>query len=734
MKRMRKKMTMTAFLAVLTGTFSAGAVNWLPTAAGTYSWGEPANWDGVCPTTNDTAAFGGTSLSGDQTVEMPDGSVAGCLDVNNGRNNNLHVRTFTGSLTTCSNVFRTGTTILNGRIDVTGSDQTYTRIGTSSDFGLMAILDVAEGGIFSATNTHAVVLGYNNNGSGTKAAGRLILREGGELYLGAGGNVSMNGLMLGRGNGASGPAVRHSSYFQEGGYARIARFICGFEKNGHTGMTIAGGVLELPHSTETRFRVGHLGYGIFQQLGGEIYVNTNKTVTGISESTPSESFEVGGAATSAAGRLPSSVYLCGGSFTCGDVFVIQGQANAGSEAASPPADLTVDGDADVTIPSIRMGVNRSSGAAVVNLNGGRLSTRYIKRASDGHLGPREVNGNGGTLCLANPDNPNTEHTYHFRYIDRVLLYPGGLTMQTDMSTKLGLEDEIRPLRTAKGYGVESVTLTTGLDNCYEPPLVTISGGSGSNATAIALIDYRNNRLTNVVVTCRGEGYAADDILTVSLLKDSDTPTAVTATVTLTPNTPGTLVKTGVNRLVLYDQPDFDGIYECRQGQLLQTTAGEYGSSNVAAIVVGGTNAVFQCGSGNATAVEAKWNPVNTNATLTLGTEHGPGQLTLPCGRDGKAFEQTFRSLTVNGTGNDIGIVADSATSAGVKLTLGTVTCAPGAQVTIPRWNSKMKVYVTGRPVGTWLRGVVFTGTDRFAMVGPDGQLIPATLGTILSIR
>ena len=34
--------------------------------------------------------------------------------------------------------------------------------------------------------------------------------------------------------------------------------------------------------------------------------------------------------------------------------------------------------------------------------------------------------------------------------------------------------------------------------------IEISGGSGSNATAIALIDYNRNRLTNIVVTCQSE--------------------------------------------------------------------------------------------------------------------------------------------------------------------------------------------------------------------------------------
>ena len=64
-----------AFLAVVAGTLSAGGVTWSPTATGTYSWADPDNWGGTLPTTNDTVTFG--ALSGNQTIDAPEGSVAG---------------------------------------------------------------------------------------------------------------------------------------------------------------------------------------------------------------------------------------------------------------------------------------------------------------------------------------------------------------------------------------------------------------------------------------------------------------------------------------------------------------------------------------------------------------------------------------------------------------------------------------------------------------------------------
>ena len=736
-----------AAIALMSATtvFSAFGIDWKPTAVGTYQWNDTANWTGgALPTATDEAKFpNNIATEGNQTINMPEGTVAGCLDVVNLASGQTgRTRTFTGSITTVSNNFRTGKTILKGRIDVTGSNQSFTRVGMASDFSRMGILEIADGGVFCATNDYAICVGrYSSDSSTEKAAGRLAVRSGGQLFLGGGGNVSMSGLMLGRADGNVVPgvfpfAVRRCSYFQDGGYALIRRFLAGVEPNVHAGMTIAGGVLELPWSEGTRYRVGHLGYGIFQQLGGEIYVNTNIVEVSTSDEAPAlESFEIGSDKTLADGRLQSSAYLCGGTFVCGDVIAIQGVRSGLSSGAAPLADLTVDGDADVTTRNVRVGVNTGEGAAVLNLNGGRLSAIYIRRDVNGknRTGANEVNANGGTLRIYHPTNPQSDFDFQFSGIDRILLYPKGLTVQSDVSTRIGAIAANCPLRTAKGYGVESVTIPSGATDWYEPPLVTIQGGSGSNATAVALIDYASNRLTNIVVTCRGEGYAADDALTIKLYKDQATAiTSSKAEVTLSPNTPGTFVKTGTNRVVVAQQPYFDGTYEVREGLMLQTTSAACGSTNLAALVIGGTDACFQCGSGNTSANEAHWNPVNTNATLTLGTEYGPGKFWLPPGTDSKPFRQSFASLTVNGTGNVIEYVYPR--NEGFKLSFGTISCAEGSEVTIPKWDTPYKVYVTGMPSGKCLKGVKFSGTEKYAMVGEDGQLIPAPTGMVLFVR
>lgn len=719
----------------------AFGIDWSQTAPGTYEWDSTANWiGGVVPTAADTATI--ASPSGNQTINIPSGSGVNYLDIRNHNGTSLHTRTFTGALKTVNNDFRTGKTVLKGRIDVTGSG--YGRIGTSTDFSLMGVLEIADGGIFCATNDYAICVARHSNGSTFQAAGRLVVHDGGKLFLGSSNSASMNGLMMGRGDGGDNFGVRLASYFQDGGYAMIRRIMAGFERNAHAGVTIAGGVMELPWSENTRYRIGHLGYGVFQQLGGSVCALTNipsDKVSSLDGLQAWESFDIGSSTTTDQGRTRSSAYLCGGTFVCGDAIGIQGAYNydqARNAAAAPDADLTVDGDAEVTARTVRVGCNNGAGKAVLNLNGGRLSTVFIRDSvsKEARIGANEVNGNGGTLRIYHPTNPNSDLDVQFSGIDRIMVYPMGLTVQSDVSTKIGAADRRVPLRSAKGYGVESIKITSTTTDWYVPTCVDIHGGSGSNATAVALIDYSSNMLTGIVVTCRGEGYAPDDELTVTLYKNSATKlTPLTAVVTLTPNTPGTFVKTGVNRVVLWAQPEFDGTYEVRQGRLLQSAGGACGSTNLAALVVGGTSdATFQCGSGNSTATAANWNLVNTNATLTLGTEYGPGRFALVGAHSGlDPFEQSFKSLTVNGSGNVIEC-AYNPTGAGFKLSFGTITCADGAEVTIPHWNDASKVYVTGMPQGSRLRGVVFSGTDRYAMVGEGGLLVPSPKGLILSVK
>ncbi len=252
---------------------------------------------------------------------------------------------------------------------------------------------------------------------------------------------------------------------------------------------------------------------------------------------------------------------------------------------------------------------------------------------------------------------------------------------------------------------------------------------------MALVNFDTDTTTNAVMVCRGEGYAAGDSVLATIYRPYGTTTFTTERITLSlsENKPGTLVKTGGYNLNLFAQPEFAGTYEVRQGYVIQSTAAGVASPNVAAVIVGGTNeATFQAGSGNATAVEANWNPVNPAATLTLGTEFGPGRLRVPGGADEQPFRQTFASLSVNGTDNEI--VAAS-TGAGTALSFGAISCAEGSSLTIPAADSTFKVYVPASFAGRSYPCIHFADRpDRNATVANDGQLVPQPAPFVMVVR
>ena len=732
----------------------ATAAVWTQTGTvGTYDWNDAGNWqNGTKPTSTTEALFNNSFLAtGAQTISGS--GAASTIDFNlsnaaDSAGNPSYSKEFTGDISVTNFVLRQGRMAVSGTLNLTGAGAgVYSRVGTANPGGngkLLSILDILNGGTVRAEGRHGFCVGRHNNTS-TPSAGRVLLREGGTLLLntGADGTESWSGLMLGRASasGNDNAAFLASSYVQEGGYAKIGRIMAGFEKNAVGSVTILGGILELPYiSDDTRFRIGHKGYGIYQQLGGTVFVSTNHS-TAINELPAATAFEIGSGYRIADGLKGAYAYFGSGSFSSQTDFSIQGQSQ-NLDGVAAPVFATIDGTACVTTRTVRVGANRlGAGDAILNLNGGELRTFRIC-SNQTRTGKGVINANGGTLVFPSLSDVLQNQ---FLYIDEVNIYEGGLTLRCDKDIQIGSATVDVPLKTPGGYGIESINISTpsggtSVGSANNPPQIAISGGSGADATAISLVNYDENKMTNIVVTCRGSGYAAGDTVSVSVTRQDTTTAGQTrtdlATATLTENRPGALVKTGAGALVLFAQPDFAGTYEVRQGEMRQTTTAAVASPHVQAIVVGGIDAVFQAGSGNATAVEAYWNPVNPAAALTLGTENGSGKLTIPEGADGQPFLQTFSSLTVNGEGNAIAKANGQAVNdAGVKLAFGSISCAEGSSLTIPSHKSSFKVYVTGVHPGMSYPNIHFDGRPNSrATVADDGQLVPTPAPLVIILQ
>ena len=738
------KKTSTAVSASLVSVFLAAAATaatctWNKSAGGTYGW-NAENFGGTLPTAGDDANFGGLTPTtyrptGNQTI-TGDGT-ARTLDFYN--NADSRFRTFTGDITASNIVLRLGTVNIEGTLTLTGTSQSYSIVGAAANANYYGgTLDIRNGGAVVAEGVHALSVGRRADTQNNDAGGRVLLREGGRLVLNPSGTTAnVAGLMLGRNDGNR-TGTYGASYIQFGGEATVGRFLTGYEKNTFATIAVLGGSLDLPYiSPDTRFRIGHSGYGVFQLLGGEVSVGTNRSsAVSIAEEADRYAkrafcFEIGSGNKLDSGLRGAHFYANGGSFSSKIDFTIQGPTWDYTGVA--PAYATIDGAATVAARTVRVGESLNDGLAALNLNGGVLATDALY-AQPGRAGRSVVNANGGKLSF-----PASALQTQGLNIDAINLYEGGLEIECGRAIYLGNADTNVILRTPGGYGLDVASFDT-IGSSFSVPWIEISGGSGSNACAVALVNFDTDTTTNAVMACRGEGYAPGDSVVARVSRPYGTTTLTDRlTLSVSENKPGALVKTGGYNLAVFAQPEFAGTYHVKQGWMIQATTADVGSPRVAAVVVGGDGAHFQCGSGSAASTHAKSNPVNPAATLALGTADGPGILNVPAVArgDSEPFAQTFASLSVSGTGNAIewanGSGMDQTVGTAVKF--GTISCAEGSQLTIPDPKSTFKVYCTGMPAGTALKNIVFDGDSvHTAMVGDDGQLVPMPLAFVMVVR
>lgn len=202
--------------------------------------------------------------------------------------------------------------------------------------------------------------------------------------------------------------------------------------------------------------------------------------------------------------------------------------------------------------------------------------------------------NGGTLERVTGSQDSDENKSLLSGVDAVV-YPGGGKLKARKSDGSASNMRLNSARFRKagGFGVRSIAVTSGGSGYLLPPLVDITGGSGSNATAVAQVDYETGAITNVVVTCPGEGYAADDVLGVKFVVPSaPTVVAAQAAVTLAENAVGTLSVVGNSTVLFGASFAYDGDLAVETGSELMisglVTLGGASSFTTLTIPDGGT--------------------------------------------------------------------------------------------------------------------------------------------------
>jgi autotransporter-associated beta strand protein len=201
----------------------------------------------------------------------------------------------------------------------------------------------------------------------------------------------------------------------------------------------------------------------------------------------------------------------------------------------------------------------------------------------------------------------------------------------------------QPLLAPAGYGVASIAVANPGAGYIGPPVVMISGGSGTGATAIASVDVNSasptyGQVTGITVTSPGSGYQYTDALTVTLLRGGYTTLAQAGAPVLTPNlTTGGLTKTGAGTLTLGAANTYGGNTTVAAGTLKLGVAGALPAGSDV-VLAGGT---LDLNGQTVTAAISGSGVVSNGTVVTVLSPAGEGAL----GTDSPAF----RNVSVSGT-------------------------------------------------------------------------------------
>ena len=502
----------------------------------------------------------------------------------------------------------TGSLTVNaGLVNISGS---YVRgvlaSGTASAQARIAILPGAN---LSGTGMSLVA------GSGSNAVG-AIYQSGGSVVLDANLNLGLGG------------AVGAASY--------------GFFSMSGGSMTDTGG-------TGVRFRVGggaSYSTGVFYQTGGSITIQY------------ANGLEVGGNATDNIVSGLGVAYLSGGTFTAVSNRIGYNNSN---QTPGLRGEQTVSGSALITINGTTTLARQAGDTGILNLNGGVYATRQINTGSSS--GTSIINFNGGTLKAA---SSATSGSSFFSGLTQANIYAGGLTFDPNgQAMTIG-----QALLAPTGDGVTTIAVTDGGSGYIGAPAVSITGGGGIGATAVAnMVDDGTGKGTfkigSITVTSAGTGYTSAP--TVTLSGGGGTSSATVGAATTAANVSGGITVLAGGSLTLSGASTYTGDTVVTSGATLSAANDSAFGVNSAATVDGllrivGRNVAL----GSLSGVGTVENNSGTAGTLTLG---------------GKNTNATYRGVIQNGTGAGTLSVVKTGTGTqvltGVNTYTGTTTISNG---------------------------------------------------------
>lgn len=716
---------------------------WTNAAGG--SWTDSANWTGgvIADGTGAIADFTTLGLSADAAVTLDGDRTIGTLlfgdtldshnwDLGAGSGGILTMAVGSGfptitvsnrtvtigcSLAGTSGLYKDG----DGTVVFTGtnsySSTSYITNGTVTYSG--AAGNTGSGYLYLGGNSGRAVINMDSSGTVNLGPG------GGKVYIG-GTAVSGGGSDTGAGviNQTSGTLVitaGQNTRFGDGGPASYGSY------------NLQGGTLDIPNTVV----LGYGGIGVFNQSGGALTVTKYFALGSYNDAVGVATFTGGTAA-------------LGGS--SGDISI--GDGGSSGQFGTFNVGTLAGGDAVVTANAsgskgTRVGT-ASGSTANLNLNSGTfVVNNWIYRPNSG--ANAYVNFDGGTLQAGSTCtllNNNLSGAY---------VYRDGAVIDSQGYTATSLAN----LQSAPGNGIYPSgggwAYTDGA-GYIGAPAVTVSGGSGSGAQAVAIIS--GGQVTGVEMTCPGQNYLAGDNLTFDFSGGGPTTPAASFMHTLTAgevaaNNAGGLVKLGSGTLILSGANTYNGLTAVNEGTLLAMPANG-GASGDYTVAGGATLKVQQSFAGDALALNAL--TLNSGSSLTLDETNLSAPLIVVTNALTTASTVTLNLDSLTPVVGQYPLVQyGSLAGAGFgAITLGSTPSAPGlalslsnnaanqsidlvvvATVSNLKWNGNVSSSWDIGGTANWQGGAFYTETGG---VGPivnfddsaSGPYTAITLGTTVS--
>ncbi|MCP5547375.1 MAG: autotransporter-associated beta strand repeat-containing protein [Akkermansiaceae bacterium] len=304
-----------------------------------------------------------------------------------------------------------------------------------------------------------------------------------------------------------------------------------------TNATAAGAVKLVSGSLDT-FRALDIGYAA-GSYGGYTQTGGTATVGGF--------VVMGGFGSNAVFNQSSGTFIHNGPMTASannaagvGIIRLRGDAVYNCNNTSPFAfwigengrgELNIEDGAALTLANTGSGVTIggfAGSSGVVNLLGGSLTAKQVVKGA----GAGRLNFNGGSLVA------NAGSGAFLSGLDVAYVHSGGGTIDNGGNAiTIG-----QGLQAPTGNGVSATGLTVSGGGYIDTPVVTITGGGGTGATAVAEIDA-NGDLSAIVITNPGVNYTSAPTFTLTG-GGANATGAVGGTATLVPNVSGGMLFTG----------------------------------------------------------------------------------------------------------------------------------------------------------------------------------------------